>query len=116
MPVYQIKEIRMTPNEIKEAITSILEEKKANDVKVLYIADQSSIADYFVIATGKSTTQVKALCEGLEEKMEEREMFVTRKDGEKEARWIVLDYGSVIVHIFNDSMRDVYALEQLWSK
>lgn len=104
----------MTPNEIKDNVIKFLQEKKADDLTVINVTDQTTITDFFVIATGKSSTQVKALCEFLEEKMEEKEIFAMRKEGLKEARWIVLDYASVIVHIFNDAMRDIYNLEKLW--
>lgn len=106
----------MTPNELKDAIVKCLLEKKADDITVLHVTEQTTVTDYFVIATGKSTTQVKALMEYLEEKLEEQDIFVTRKEGEREARWVVMDYASVIVHIFNDQMRDLYALEKLWGK
>jgi ribosome-associated protein len=104
----------MTPNQIKDNVVKYLQEKKAEDITIINVTDQTTIADYFVIVSGKSTTQVKALTEFLEEKMEENEIFATRKEGEREARWVVLDYASVIVHIFNDSMRDFYNLEKLW--
>lgn len=104
----------MTPSQLKDNVVKYLQEKKAEDITVINVTDQTTIADYFIIATGKSTTQVKALTEFLEEKMEENEIFATRKDGEREARWVVIDYASVIVHIFNDSMRDFYNLEKLW--
>lgn len=104
----------MTPNEIKDKVVKYLQEKKAEDIIVINVTDQTTIADFFVIASGKSTTQVKALTEYLEEKMENDQIFATRIEGEKEARWVVVDYASVIVHIFNDSMRDFYNLEKLW--
>lgn len=104
----------MTPNEIKDKVVKYLQEKKAEDIIVINVTDQTTIADFFVIASGKSTTQVKALTEYLEEKMEKDQIFATRIEGEKEARWVVVDYASVIVHIFNDSMRDFYNLEKLW--
>lgn len=104
----------MTPSDLKDNVIKYLQEKKAEDLTVINITDQTTIADYFIIASGKSNTQVKALTEHLEEKMEEKQIFATRKEGEKEARWVVIDYASVIVHIFNDSMRDFYNLEKLW--
>ena len=104
----------MTPSDLKDNVIKYLQEKKAEDLTVINITDQTTIADYFIIASGKSNTQVKALTEFLEEKMEEKQIFATRKEGEKEARWVVIDYASVIVHIFNDAMRDFYNLEKLW--
>lgn len=104
----------MTPKELKDNIINFLQEKKAGDISVIHVTDQTTITDYFVIATGKSSTQVKALSEFLEEKMEEKGIISARKEGESEGRWVVIDYSSVIVHIFNDHLRDIYALEKLW--
>ncbi|HOO22822.1 MAG TPA: ribosome silencing factor [Clostridia bacterium] len=104
----------MNPSDIKNNVIMHLQEKKADDITVINVTDQTTIADYFVIATGRSSTQVKALAEHLEEKMETDGIFATRKEGMRDARWVVLDYASVIVHIFNDSTRDFYNLEKLW--
>lgn len=106
----------MLPKELKDEIVKVFQNKKANDITVVSIAEQTTIADYFVIATAKNTSQVKALVENLEEKLEKKEVFAIRKEGVREARWVVVDYGSIIVHIFNDETRDFYNLEKLWVK
>ncbi len=106
----------MTPEKLKDSIINVLQEKKANDITVISIAEQTTIADYFIIVTAKSTTQAKTLAEKLEENLEKQQMFALRKEGLKEARWIVIDYGSILVHIFNDETRDFYNLEKLWTK
>ena len=106
----------MDSKEIKDIVIELLKAKKASDITVINVAEQTILADYFVIATGKSTTQVKALTDQLEEKGEEKGLVLLRRDGEREARWVVMDYGGVIVHIFNDATRDFYALEKLWEK
>ena len=106
----------MSSAEIKDVVVELLKAKKACDITVVDLSEQTIIADYFVIATGKSTTQVKALTDQLEEKGEEKGLVLLRRDGEREARWVVMDYGGVIVHIFNDATRDFYALEKLWAK
>ncbi|MBR1747864.1 MAG: ribosome silencing factor [Clostridia bacterium] len=106
----------MNSLQIKDIIIELLKAKKATDITVIDVAEQTIIADFFIIATGKSTSQVKALTESLEEKGEEKGLTLLRRDGEREARWVVMDYGGVIVHIFNDSTRDFYALEKLWEK
>lgn len=106
----------MLPKELKNEIIKILDEKKAEEITVLDIAEQTAIADYFVIVTAKSTTQVRALFEHLEEHLEKKGVFATRKEGVREGRWVVVDYASVIVHIFNDETRDFYNLEKLWTK
>ena len=101
--------------EIKNIIVELLQAKKASDITVVDVSEQTILADYFIIATGKSVTQVKALTDQLEEKGEEKGLVLLRRDGEREARWVVMDYGGVIVHIFNDATRDFYALEKLWA-
>lgn len=104
----------MNAKEIKDVIVTLLTEKKASDVTVIDVAEQTIVTEYFVIATGKSTTQVRALADYLDEEGENRGISAIRKDGVREARWVVLDYGNVIVHIFNDATRDFYCLEKLW--
>ena len=105
----------MDAKQTKDIIVELLKEKKASDITVIDVAEQTIVTEYFVIATGKSTTQVKALTDFLDEKGEERGLDAPlRRDGVREGRWVVIDYGSVIVHAFNDATRDFYRLEQLW--
>ena len=105
----------MTSKEKTLTICKILSDKKGENIVYIDVADKSSLCDYFVITGGRSSTAVNALCENLEEKMEkEYGLSPERKDGGREARWNVLDYGDVIVHVFNDEMRDFYRLERLW--
>ena len=105
----------MSPEEIKNAICKELDERKAVDITVLNVEHLTVIADYFVICTARSNKQVKALAEYVEEKMEELGVPVLRSDGVREGKWAVLDFGSVIVHVFNDDTRMFYCLEKLWS-
>ena len=105
----------MTPAKLKDFLVEILKEKKIGDITVIDVASKTTIADYFIIVSGKNGPQVSSLCEHLEEKAEEKGIFVTRKEGVREARWVVMDYSSVLVHIFNDDTRDFYCLEKLWS-
>ena len=94
-------------------IAAVLDEKKASDIVIIDLSEKSIIADYFVIASGHSTTQVKALCDNLEEKLSEEGLEPRRTEGTREGRWGVLDYGDVTVHIFNDESRLFYHLERL---
>lgn len=105
----------MSPEEIKNAICKELDERKAVDITVLNVAHLTVLADYFVICTARSNKQVKALAEYVEEKMEENGVPVLRSDGVREGKWAVLDFGSVIVHVFNDDTRMFYCLEKLWT-
>lgn len=105
----------MTSKEKTLTICGILSSKKAENIVYIDVSDKSSLCDYFVIAGARSSTAVKSLCENLEEKMEKDFGEIpSRKDGGREGRWNVMDFGDVIVHIFNDEMRDFYNLERLW--
>ncbi|MBO5328266.1 MAG: ribosome silencing factor [Clostridia bacterium] len=105
----------MTSLEKTLSICKILSSKKAQNIVYIEVSDKTSLCDYFIIAGGRSTTQVKAAAENLDEKMEKEFGLIPRRaDGVKEGRWAVLDYEDVIVHIFNDEERDFYRLERLW--
>ncbi len=111
----QIKGVSMEGYELAKFAAKALSEKKAQDIVLVNVGDQTVVCSYFVIASGKSTTQVKALCEAVEEKLEEKlELSPVRKEGIREGRWGVLDYGDVIVHVFNEESRLFYYLERLW--
>ena len=97
------------------ALCEALDNKKAFDILALNVADKTIIADWFIIASGRSTTQVKALCDELEEKSAERGLIAQRKEGYQEGRWIVVDFGTILVHIFHPEEREYYKLERLWA-
>ncbi|MDE6105285.1 MAG: ribosome silencing factor [Clostridia bacterium] len=105
----------MTSKEKTQLICKILSDRKANDIIYIAVEEKTSLCDYFVIAGGRSKTQVKALAEHLEEKLEkEYEITPRRREGVQGGRWAVLDYADVIVHLFGDEERDFYRLERLW--
>lgn len=97
-------------------VTEAISEKKGKDISVLNLKGQTVIADYFVIASGGSASQVKALAENVEEKLAEKGYEPLRKEGVREGKWAILDYGDIIVHIFEDGLRGYYALDKLWEK
>ncbi len=101
--------------ELKKLICKELDDRRAVDITVLKVEHLTVVADYFVICTGKSNRQVKALAEYLQETMENHGVNCLRVDGLTEGKWVVLDYGGVIVHVFNDDTRMFYCLEKLWS-
>ena len=101
---------------LAETVCAFLAFKKAEDIVIVDVREKTVLCDYFVIAGGRSTTQVKALCDNLEEKLSKEGMEPRRVEGVKEGRWGVLDYGDVIVHIFNDESRLFYHLERLWGE
>lgn len=104
----------MEGKELALAACKALSDKKAHDIVIVDVADQTVVCSYFVIASGTSTTQVRALGDNVEEALEKQGVSAIRKEGLHEGRWGVLDYGDVIVHIFNDESRLFYYLERLW--
>ena len=104
----------MESEKLANGICSFLEEKKAHDVVKIFVADKTVIADYFVIAGGRSQTQVRALAEYVEEYIEKSGGEVKNTEGVAEGRWAVIDAGDVIVHVFDDEQRLFYHLEKLW--
>jgi ribosome-associated protein len=105
----------MTSKEKTQLICKLLSEKKGADIVYIDVAEKTSLCDWFVICSGRSTTQVKSLAENLDEKLsKEYQIEPRRREGVREGRWAVLDYTDVIVHIFCDDERDFYRLERLW--
>jgi ribosome-associated protein len=92
-----------------------LEDKKARNIELIDISDVSILADYFIISSGTSVTHIKTLADELEEKMEEAGCNLLHKEGYNSARWILLDFGELVVHIFHEEDRSFYNLERLWS-
>ena len=104
----------MTSLETAKMAVKALDSKKALDIKVIKIQDISAIADYFVIATGTSSTHVKALADELEAQLDEAGISVSHVEGYRSNSWILLDYVDVVVHVFSDEAREYYDLERLW--
>ena len=96
------------------AIAKAASDKKALDVLTLDMRKIPSVCDYFVIASGTSTTQARAISDNIVEKLKEEGEKLWHIEGEREALWILLDYGDVIAHVFVDEMRKFYELERLW--
>ena len=105
----------MEGHALAKSIAKILSDKKAQDIVLLNVAEQTVVCSYFVIASGRSTTQVRSLCDNVEELMKKNhDMAPVRTEGVREGRWGVLDYGDVVVHVFNEESRLFYYLERLW--
>jgi ribosome-associated protein len=100
---------------LAEEIVKILDANKAGQLKLLRVNDQTVMTDYFVICTGNSNTHIKSLAGEVEYKLGEQGINHTGMDGYESGIWIVLDYGSVMVHIFNREQRDFFKLEKLWA-
>lgn len=104
--------------EAKEMIAlavKALDDKKGKDIKVLYTADQTTLADYFVICAGTSNTQVRALADAVEEALGKAGEEPHHIEGHRGGQWTLLDYSAVVVHIFTEEAREFYSLERLWS-
>lgn len=98
------------------AVAGASSEKKGLDIVTVDMRKMSSVCDYFVISSGTSTTQVRAIAENIARRLEEKGMRVRHAEGEREGLWVLLDCGDVVAHIFLDQTRRFYNLEQLWSK
>jgi ribosome-associated protein len=91
-------------------------EKKAYDLVLLEVGELTSLADYFLLCTGRSDTQVQAIAQGIEENMKRLGMRLLALEGYGRGQWVVMDFGDVIVHIFYEPVREFYDLERLWSQ
>ena len=100
--------------ELAKACAKALAAKKAKDILLVNVGEQTVVCSYFVIASGTSTTQVRALGDNVEEELEKAGVTALRKEGLREGRWGVVDYGDVVVHIFNEESRLFYYLGRLW--
>lgn len=105
----------MDSREKMEKIVSILDSKKAEDIKVIKIDDLTILGDYFVIATGRSSTQVKMLADEVDFQMGQLGIEPHKIEGYGSENWILIDYYDVIVHVFYGETRDFYNLERLWA-
>ena len=113
MAEIEIKEL--SPREIAEIAVKALDSKRAKDIKLLYVEEQTVLADYYVLATGNSNTQINALCGAVEKALDEQGVPVLRREGYRDGTWVLLDYGDIVVHVFSAEAREFYSLERLWS-
>ena len=105
----------LTAKEVAIHVTKALDEKKGLDIKLLKIDKVSSLADYFLICTGTSNTHVKTLCDYAEYAMEQLGEPMLGREGHRGNAWELLDYGSIVVHVFTQEAREFYSLERLWA-
>ena len=120
-PKEEVKYLEINPGQLENSkelagkIGVVLDDKKAKSIKIIETNKQTIIADYFVIATGTSSTHIRALAGEVEFQLKEKYNIVpSRVSGHTSADWIILDYDSVLAHIFNSEARDYYKLEKLW--
>ena len=106
----------MTPKELAILAAKALDEKKGKEISAIEITDITTLADYFVIATGSSNTQINALVDNVEKVLlEEAEEDPLHREGYRGGTWVLLDYGCICVHVFSAEARAFYDLERLWA-
>ncbi len=107
--------MEVTSKELALAACKALADKRGRDIVTLYVREKTALCDYFVLASGGNPSQIRAMGERVEELIaKEFNIDPTRTEGVRDGRWAVIDYGDVIVHIFNDDTRLFYHLERLW--
>ena len=108
-------DLMLSPKEIAYAVTKALDEKKGMNIKLLKIDKVSSLADYFLICTGTSNTHVRTLCDFAEYTLEELGEPMLGREGHRGNAWELLDYGTIVVHVFTEEAREFYSLERIWA-
>ena len=105
----------LSAKEVAYEVTKALDAKKGMDIKLLRINEVSSLADYFLICTGTSSTHVKTLCDYAEYTLDQLGEPMLGREGHRGNSWELLDFGSIVVHVFTDEARKFYDLERLWA-
>ena len=105
----------LDPKTIAYNVTKALDEKKGMDIKLLKIDRVSSLADYFLICTGTSNTHVRTLCDYAEDTLEQLGETMLGREGHRGNSWELLDYGTIVIHVFTEEARAFYDLERLWA-
>ena len=106
----------LEPSDLARTIVDIVSDKKGEDIILLDTSQISIISDYFIVATGESERQLKAVASDIQKDLKTHSVYPLGVEGTPESGWILLDYGSVIVHLLSPGMRDFYNLESLWAK
>jgi ribosome-associated protein len=106
----------LEPADLARLIVDMISDKKGEDILMLDTRSVSFISDYFVIATGASERQLKAMADDIQKQLKKDRILVYGAEGTAASGWVLLDYGSVIVHLFSPGMRDFYQLEALWDE
>lgn len=115
LPEDKETDMEITSKDLALKAAEILDSKKAMDIKVLEIKELTSICDYFVICSGTSSPHIKSLCDEMGIKLSELYDIKAREEGYNAANWLLMDYGNVVIHIFNKESREFYGLERLWA-
>ena len=104
----------MDARDMARKAVAMLEDRKAVDVKVINIEKVSSLADYFIIASGTNRNQVQAMADNVEEALEKEGVRPKNIEGYQTANWILMDYGDIVIHLFDEENRLFYDIERIW--
>lgn len=106
----------MEPEELAALCFDVCEEKKAVDILLFDVREKTIIADYYLVCSGTSLPHIRAIGDNIRKALGEKGIAPRGQEGEAASKWMILDYGTVLVHILEPEMRDFYALEQLWDE
>ena len=106
---------KLSAEKIVEISRRAMEDKKAENIKVIYIGEISVVADYFVICSASNTSQLEAIVDNITEEMAKESVFSKKQEGNRNSGWILVDYGDVVIHVFLREDREFYNLERIWS-
>lgn len=104
----------MTSKEIASIAINAIEDKKGEDIKIIDISNVSVLADYFIIANGNSVNQVQAIADNVDEALSKQDIHPKQVEGYQNANWVLMDFGDVIIHVFDKDNRLFYNLERIW--
>lgn len=105
---------QLNAKEMTDIVAKAMDEKKGKDIKALETGELTTLAEYFVLCTGTSNTQIKALSDAVEKAMTEAGEEPHHIEGHRSGTWVLMDYSCVVVHIFTEEAREFYDLERLW--
>jgi ribosome-associated protein len=109
-------EVGLDSEEKVSLIREAMEELKAQDVSVLEVSDRTQMTDYMIVCSGTSNIHIRAIVDRIVERMKEHDLKGVRREGYHEARWVLLDYGDVVAHVFDPEDREFYRLEEFWQR
>ena len=116
MNLEELPDSAQSNDEVAHMAAELAADRKASDITLLKIGEVSSVSDWFLVASGRSRVQVEAICDRISEGLRERfGRSPISTEGREHAAWAILDYGDLVVHVFQDEARKLYDLERLWS-
>jgi len=105
----------LTSLDTAKRVIELAREKKGKQIVLMDVTDISSFTDFFVVVSGESTIQIKAICDHIEDELRKESVYPYSKEGYENLNWVLMDYVDVVVHVFNNDTREFYGLERLWA-